>query len=284
MANWYDKYLSIYNRPFSDVPQDVIAGTRQRLAALQSQEPLASIVIIAYNEETHLQACLWAISEISCKYPVEIIGVDNDSKDRTAEIYEQSGIPYFKEYQHSCGYARRCGLQHARGRFYMDVDADTLYPPLYFQLMIEQLLHPGVVAVSATWSYFPDADHSRLSLRLFELSRDLFLWVQHFKRPELSVRGLVFAYNAELGRKEEYRVDIIRGEDGSMALALKKYGIIKFVRDRRCKAITGYGTIGNQSMWRSFVDHVKVQLKGIGRIFYKTDHYDDADDNLVKRR
>ncbi len=284
MANWYDKYLSIYNRPFSDVPQDVIAGTRQRLAALQSQEPLASIVIIAYNEETHLQACLWAISEISCKYPVEIIGVDNDSKDRTAEIYEQSGIPYFKEYQHSCGYARRCGLQHARGRFYMDVDADTLYPPLYFQLMIEQLLRPGVVAVSATWSYFPDADHSRLSLRLFELSRDLFLWVQHFKRPELSVRGLVFAYNAELGRKEEYRVDIIRGEDGSMALALKKYGKIKFVRDRRCKAITGYGTIGNQSMWRSFVDHVKVQLKGIGRIFYKTDHYDDADDNLVKRR
>lgn len=284
MANWYDKYLSIYNRPFSDVPQDVIAGTRQRLAALQSQEPLASIVIIAYNEETHLQACLWAISEISCKYPVEIIGVDNDSKDRTAEIYEQSGIPYFKEYQHSCGYARRCGLQHARGRFYMDVDADTLYPPLYFQLMIEQLLRPGVVAVSATWSYFPDADHSRLSLRLFELSRDLFLWVQHFKRPELSVRGLVFAYNAELGRKEEYRVDIIRGEDGSMALALKKYGKIKFVRDSRCKAITGYGTIGNQSMWRSFVDHVKVQLKGIGRIFYKTDHYDDADDNLVKRR
>jgi len=284
MANWYDKYLSIYNRPFSDVPQDVIAGTRQRLAALQSQEPLASIVIIAYNEETHLQACLWAISEISCKYPVEIIGVDNDSKDRTAEIYEQSGIPYFKEYQHSCGYARRCGLQHARGRFYMDVDADTLYPSLYFQLMIEQLLRPGVVAVSATWSYFPDADHSRLSLRLFELSRDLFLWVQHFKRPELSVRGLVFAYNAELGRKEEYRVDIIRGEDGSMALALKKYGKIKFVRDRRCKAITGYGTIGNQSMWRSFVDHVKVQLKGIGRIFYKTDHYDDADDNLVKRR
>lgn len=284
MANWYDKYLSIYNRPFSDVPQDVIAGTRQRLAALQSQEPLASIVIIAYNEETHLQACLWAISEISCKYPVEIIGVDNDSKDRTAEIYEQSGIPYFKEYQHSCGYARRCGLQHARGRFYMDVDADTLYPPLYFQLMIEQLLRPGVVAVSATWSYFPDADHSRLSLRLFELSRDLFLWVQHFKRPELSVRGLVFAYNAELGRKEEYRVDIIRGEDGSMALALKKYGKIKFVRDSRCKAITGYGTIGNQSMWRSFVDHVKVQLMGIGRIFYKTDHYDDADDNLVKRR
>ena len=100
---WYDKYLSIYGKPFSEVPQEVIEGTRERLAAMQSGNPLASIVVIGYNEETHLQACLWSISEIKCQYPVEIIGVDNDSKDRTAEIYEKSGIPYYTEYQHSCG-------------------------------------------------------------------------------------------------------------------------------------------------------------------------------------
>ena len=96
MANWYDKYLTIYGKPFSEVPQYIIDETRERLAALQSKEPLASIVVIGYNEETHLQACLWAISEIKCKYPIEIIGVDNDSKDRTAEIYEKSGIPYLR--------------------------------------------------------------------------------------------------------------------------------------------------------------------------------------------
>ncbi len=282
MANWYEKYLSIYGKPFAEVPESIVRETRERLKALQSDEPLASIVVIAYNEETHLQACLWAISKIKCKYPVEIIGVDNDSKDRTAEIYEQSGIPYFTEYQHSCGYARRCGLQHARGKYYFDVDSDTLYPPRYYELMLEQLMKPGVSCVSATWSYFPDANHSKLELRIFELTRDLFLWIQHFKRPELSVRGLVFAYNADYGRKEPYRVDIIRGEDGSMALNLKKYGKIVFVRDRRCRAITGYGTVGNQSLWKSFVERVKTQTKGITRIFYKTDHYEDAEDNLVK--
>ena len=100
MVNWYEKYLSIYGRPFSDVPSEIINGTRERLAALQSNEPLASIVVIGYNEETHLQACLWAISDIKCNYPLEIIGVDNDSKDRTAEIFEKSGIPYYTEYQH----------------------------------------------------------------------------------------------------------------------------------------------------------------------------------------
>ena len=222
------------------------------------------------------------MSEIKCKYPVEIIGVDNDSKDRTADVFEKSGIPFYTEYQHSCGYARRCGLWHSRGKFYFDVDSDTIYPCHYYELMIEQLLKPGVVAVSATWSYFPDANHSKLGLRLFELCRDLFLWIQHFNRPELSVRGLVFAYNADYGRKEEYRVDIIRGEDGSMALSLKKYGKIKFVRDSRCRAITGYGTIGNQSLWQSFLQHVRIQTKGISRIFFKKEHYEDSSDNLVK--
>ena len=282
MANWFDKYMTIYGKSFSEVSQDVIDGTRERLARLQSQEPLASIVIIGYNEEKHLQACLWAISEIQCKYPVEIIGVDNDSSDRTAEIYEKSGIPYYTEYQHSCGYARRCGLQHAKGRFYFDVDSDTLYPPHYFEIMLNHLLQPGVSCVSATWSYFPDANHSALGLKLYEIARDTFLWIQHFKRPELSVRGLVFAYNADYGRKEPYRVDIIRGEDGSMALALKKYGKIKFVRDSRCRAITGYGTIGKESLWKSFWNHLKIQSKGITRIFHKVDRYEDQEDNLVK--
>ena len=279
---WYDKYMTIYGKPFSEVPQQVIDETRNRLARLQSPEPLASIVVIGYNEETHLQACLWAISEIQCKYPVEIIGVDNDSKDRTAEIYQESGIPYYTEFQHSCGYARRCGLQHAKGRFYFDVDSDTLYPPHYYEVMLDHLLKPGVACVSATWSYFPDSNHSALGLKLFEITRDLFLWIQHFKRPELSVRGLVFAYNADYGRKEPYRVDIIRGEDGSMAFNLKKYGKIVFVRDPRCRAITGYGTMGHESLWKSFLNHVKVQMKGISRIFHKTDYYKDSEDNLVK--
>ena len=39
-----------------------------------------------------MQAFLWTIREIKCKYPVEISGVDNDSTNRTAEIYEKSGI------------------------------------------------------------------------------------------------------------------------------------------------------------------------------------------------
>ena len=54
------------------------------------------------------------LSEMKCKYPVEIIGVDNESKDRTAEIYEACGVPYFTETQHSCGFARLCRIHRVR--------------------------------------------------------------------------------------------------------------------------------------------------------------------------
>lgn len=279
--SWYSKYLSVYDKPMESIPDNVITETRDRLAAFQSDEPLASIVVIAYNEEKHLQACLWSISDTLCKYPIEIIGVNNDSKDKTGEIFKASGIPYYIEYQHSCGYARRCGLQHSKGKFYFDIDADTMYPPHYFDIMIEKLLQPGVSCVSSLWSYFPDEKHSKLGLVLFEMCRDIFLYVQHFKRPELSVRGLVFAYNAEYGKQEKYRVDIIRGEDGSMALSLKKHGRIAFVRNRKARAVTGYGTLTTESLLQSFIKRIKIQTKGITRIFYKKDHYEDKDDNLV---
>ena len=280
---WYSKYLSIYEKPFSEVSDEVIWSTRERLAAMQSSEPLVSIVVIAYNEEKHLQACLWALSEIKCSYPLEIIGVDNDSKDRTAEIFQTSGIPYYTEYQHSCGYARRCGLRNCKGKYYFDIDADTLYPPLYFDIMMKKLQTPGVSCVSSLWSYFPDENHSWLGLKLFEACRDIFLYIQHFKRPELSVRGLVFAYNADYARNEEYRVDIIRGEDGSMALCLKKYGRIAFIYDRRARAVTGYGTLTSDSLFSSFIKRIKIQMKGIIRIFFKKEKYEDSEDNLIKQ-
>ena len=47
---WYSKYLSIYEKPFGGGPDEVITSTRERLAAMQSDEPLVSIVVIAYNE------------------------------------------------------------------------------------------------------------------------------------------------------------------------------------------------------------------------------------------
>lgn len=284
MPKWYDKYLSIYGKPFDEVPDTILDEIKKKLGSQQSEDPLVSIVVIAYNEEQRLAACLWSLSEIQTQYPIEILGVNNNSKDRTEELYQRLGLPYFNEPKQSPGFARQCGLENARGQYHFCIDADTFYPPHYIDLMMSKLTKPNVSCVSSFWSFFPDEQHSAYGLFLFELVRDTFLFVQHFKRPELCVRGMVFAFKTDLARKVKIRTDIRRGEDGSLALSLKPYGKIAFLYDRHARPVTGYGTIGSQSLWQSFVQHVKIQGRGFTRIFYKKDHYEDSDENLVKPR
>jgi glycosyltransferase involved in cell wall biosynthesis len=279
---WYDKYLSIYGKTVDEIPDNIYEEINKNLSLKQSGQPLISVVVIAYNEERRLAACLWSLSELQTHYPIEILGVNNNSKDRTEEVYQRLGLPYYNELQQSPGFARQCGLNHAKGKYHFCIDADTFYPPLYVDLMMTKLLKPDVACVSSFWSFYPDEKHSAFGLAIFELIRDSFLFIQHFKRPELCVRGMVFAFNADYARQVKIRTDIRRGEDGSLALSLKQFGKIAFLYNRKARPVTGYGTLNEESLWQSFLYRVKVQLKGITRIFYTKDHYEDSEDNLVK--
>jgi glycosyltransferase involved in cell wall biosynthesis len=284
MAHWYDKYLSIYGKSFEEIPDSVLDEIKGKLAVKQSEEPLVSIVVIAYNEEKRLAACLWSLSELQTKYPVEILGVNNNSKDRTEEVYQRLGLPYSNETQQSPGFARQCGLEHAKGKYHFCIDADTFYPPQYVDLMMTKLERSDVSCVSSFWSFFPDEKHSALGLFFFELIRDTFLWVQHFKRPELCVRGMVFAFKTDLARQVKIRTDIRRGEDGSLALSLKPYGKISFLYNRKARPVTGYGTLNEGNILQSLWYRIRVQMKGISRIFYKTDLYEDSEENMMHRK
>ena len=283
MTSWYSKYLSIYGKSVVEIPDSILDEIKGKLTAKQSISPLISIVVIAYNEEKRLTSCLWSLSELQTKYPIEILGVNNNSKDRTEDVYQRLGLPYYNETKQSPGYARQCGLQHAKGKYHFFIDADTFYPSCYVDKMMEKLTKPGVSCVGTFWSFYPDKQHSAFSLFLFELIRDTFLWIQHFKRPELNIRGMTFAFNADYARQCTIRTDIRRGEDGSLALSLKSYGKIAFLYNRQARPVTGYGTLNEDSLLHSLWNRIRVQMKGISRIFYKTDHYEDTEDNLMHR-
>ena len=137
--------------------------------------------------------------------------------------------------------------------------------------------------MSSLWGYIPDKQHPWLGIKLYEFLRDTHLFLQSFKRPELSVRGLVFAYNIEYGKQVGYRVEIKRGEDGSMALGLKKYGKIRFVRSHKARAVTGYGTVGaDGSFFNSFKVRVVKAIKNASSLFTKKEKYEDEESNLIK--
>lgn len=282
MSNWYDKYLTIYGQSFCEIPEVILDEIKAKLSAKQNQDPIASIVVIAYNEECRLAACLWSLSELQTKYPIEILGVNNNSKDDTEAVYQRLGLPYYNESKQSPGFARRCGLEHSRGKYHFFIDADTFYPSCYVDKMMQKLLKPDVSCVGTFWSYYPDNRHSAFGLFCFELIRDTFLWIQHFKRPELCIRGMTFAFNADYARQVTIRTDIRRGEDGSLALSLKPFGKISFLYNRKARPVTGYGTLNEENLWISLIHRVKVQMKGISRVFYKKDYYEDSDENLIK--
>lgn len=283
--SWYERYLQVYEKNYDEIAfKDVLSEVRSNLQKLQSENPLVTVSVIAYNEEKHLLACLWSLSAMQTKYPIEIIGVNNDSKDKTAEIFEATGIPYYTEYQHSCGHARLCGLDHARGKYHINIDADTLYPPQYVDRMIDVMERsPEVVAVSANWGYIPNEHYSKFDIAFYEFFRNFYLRLQAVKRPELSVRGLVFAYRTEEARKVGIRVHIIRGEDGALAFGLRKYGKIVFLFSKKARAITGYGTIGNGMLWKRFWVRVKQILKKNSLFFTSAKEYEDKDYNIVDK-
>ena len=71
---WYRKYLPYYGKRLSEVPNGVIDDVRAKVEALVSENPLVTVSVIAYNEETHLVSCIASLADSKCRYPMEIIG------------------------------------------------------------------------------------------------------------------------------------------------------------------------------------------------------------------
>lgn len=280
---WYTKYLSTYEKPFTQAPYGVTEQMKERIKQIKNDDPLVSVVAIAHNEEKRILSCLRSLCENECDFPIEILVVNNNSTDHTEDILRELGVTYFNEPRKGPGFARQCGLNHAKGKYHICIDSDTLYPPHYIETMVRALQKKEVVCAYALWSFLPNEHYSNIGLCFYETLRDIYLKIQNMKRPELNVRGMVFAFHTETARREGFRTDIIRGEDGSLALALKKYGKLKFVTSRKARAITGYGTVSaDGSLFNSFKKRAVKGIKHFASLFRGKEKYEDDDSNLIK--
>ena len=249
------------------------------------EEPVISVVAIAHNEGRHILACLWSLADNAVDLPTEIIVVSNHSTDDTDTILSELGVTWYSETRKSPGFARQCGLDHARGTYHICIDSDTLYPPHYIATHVHYLQQKDVVCTYGLWSFLPDKNHSATGLFFYELLRDIYLNVQNFNRPELCVRGMVLAFRTAPGKEVGYRTNIIRGEDGMMALGLKKYGKLKFLRTRKVRAMTSNQILNSgggllKSAWLRF-------KKGFGNLkllFTKQEEYKDQNYNLIDKK
>lgn len=91
-----------------------------------------SIIVPAYNEELWLTKSLPAAQyamQQQVAAPGELIVVDNNSDDATAEVARELGARLVFEPVNQISRARNTGARHATGDFYIFVDADTLITP-----------------------------------------------------------------------------------------------------------------------------------------------------------
>src|SRR5512134_3236417 len=90
-----------------------------------------SIVIPAFNEESLIESCLQSIStSLAANYKPgftsEIIVVDNNSTDNTANLARQAGVQVVFEPINQIGRARNTGAAEATGDWLLFVDADSI--------------------------------------------------------------------------------------------------------------------------------------------------------------
>jgi dolichol-phosphate hexosyltransferase len=118
-----------------------------------------TVVIPCLNEEK-------GIVEVLTRMPYfvdEIIVVDNDSTDRTAEVAAKLGARVLHEKVRGYGRAYKTGLIQAQGDIVVTLDGDHSYPPDAISYLLEAFLHSNVRFLSA--SRFPLKNAKAMSLK-----------------------------------------------------------------------------------------------------------------------
>lgn len=129
-----------------------------------------SFVIPAYNEEMRIGACLESVlKEIAGKEGIEVIVVNNASKDRTKEIAQGfPGVRVVDEPQKGLVKARQAGYRASTGELIANVDSDTIVPRGWLTKVLAEFdKNQHLVALSGPFIYYDLSWFQRLLVKIF---------------------------------------------------------------------------------------------------------------------
>ena len=194
--------------------------------------PEVTISIPAYNEEENILATLLSLCSNKTSRSVEIIVVNNNSKDRTEEFVKACGIPCILETKQGITNARNAGLAAATGKYIMNADADTIYPKNWIEEMIKPLDSAKVAITYGIFSLIPVGSTGRVVYYFYEMITELSRFYNKYKKSE-AVN--VYGFNSAFRREQGLQVDGFNhppgtNEDGYLALKLTQKGFGKMHR------------------------------------------------------
>lgn len=237
-------YIKNIQREYSLSPDNIsekmYQEVREKIRLLDSQNPLVSVVVIAYNEEDNLFKTIFSLAESNCRYPLELIIVNNNSTDRTQEIIEKCGVRTILAREKGYAQARQAGLNIAKGEYVVTGDADTIYPHKWVEMLVSPMIKdPNVVCTYGLHAFYTEDGRYPLSLLAYQKAKTMGIHFRHMKRPQLNTGGASMAYRIDTAKKVGgYDLGRGRGEDGYLAYQMMEYGKVEMVPQKEAMIYT----------------------------------------------
>ena len=120
----------------------------------ESAPNLISVILPAYNERENIVPLIQEIRQALAPRPVEVVVVDDNSPDGTAEVARQAfpGDEFVKVFVRpsdpSLGKSIRRGLEEASGDILVVMDTDFNHQPSYLPILVDNLEHFDCVIAS----------------------------------------------------------------------------------------------------------------------------------------
>lgn len=199
-----------------------------------------TVSIPAYNEEQTIVQTLSSLCNNVTDRAVEIVVVNNNSKDRTDELVKACGVTCVFEGTQGITVSRNTGLATAAGKYILNADADTIYPKDWIEEMVKPLATSDKFALTyGRFAFIPVGSTGRFTYFFYEYFADFTRqYNKYFKTEAVNVYG----FNSGFRREQGLQVDGFNhppgtNEDGYLALKLMKKGFGKLYRVTSPKAI-----------------------------------------------
>jgi len=139
--------------------------------------PIAvSVIIPVRNSEKYLSSCLFSVVSQDFSLPYEVLIINNGSTDNSREIIEK----YAKKYKFvrqiitdglSVGFARKRGIDEARGQYICFLDSDDMYKLSFLKNMYETITQNEADIINC--SYVKIKANGRISRNILARKRVL---------------------------------------------------------------------------------------------------------------
>jgi glycosyltransferase involved in cell wall biosynthesis len=134
---------------------------------INSQLPLVSVIIPAYNAEVFIERTLDSVLAQTYKN-IEVLVIDDGSIDKTPEIVElvaqlDHRVILLKQPNAGVAAARNLGIEKSHGEYIAPIDADDIWYPQKLEKQVECMLKGGPsVGLVYAWSVIIDENNSIL--------------------------------------------------------------------------------------------------------------------------